>query len=148
MSFGISEMPLSPRNRKKPRLREDRNGNAQFSFCFIADSKMPDGGLAIRHFLVRFTRLVQVGTQASTPRGCDQATRVANSNPSALWQGVALILFRLADISKVNSAIGGDISAEVGVVRSLSLHRPSRSDVRGIDNAIGSHITEENAESH
>src|SRR5437763_6960721 len=24
ISFGISEMPLSPRNRKKPRLREDR----------------------------------------------------------------------------------------------------------------------------
>ena len=109
---------------------------------------MPDG-FAIRHFLVRFSlELVQIGTQASTPRGCDQATRVANSNPSALWQGVALILFRFADISKVNSAVGGDISTEVGVVRSLSLHRPSRSDVRVIDDAIGSHITEENAESH
>ena len=58
------------------------------------------------------------------------------------------MLLRFADISKVNSAIGGDISAEVGAVRSLSLHRPSRSDVRLIDDAIGSHITEENAESH
>ena len=94
-------------------------------------------------FCVPLTRLIQVGTQASKPRGCDQATCGANSNPSALWQGVALILFRFADIPKVNSAVGGDISAEVGIVRSLSFHRPSRSDVRVIDDAVDSHITEE-----
>ena len=46
-------MPLSPRNRKKPRLRENRNGNAQFSFCVIDDSKMPDGLVAVRHFFIR-----------------------------------------------------------------------------------------------
>ncbi len=43
-------MPLSPRNRKRPRLRENRNGNAQFSFCLMADSQMPDGFIAVRHF--------------------------------------------------------------------------------------------------
>ena len=147
MSFGISEMPLSPRNRKKPRLREDRNGNAQFSFCLFVDSKMPDGAFAIRHFLVRSLAWFKEGRRH--PRlACDQAARVASPNPSGLWQGVALILLRFADIPKVNSAIGGDISAEVGAVRSLPLHRPSRSDVRLIDDAIGSHITKENAESH
>jgi len=46
-------MPLSPRNRKKPRLREYRNGSAQFSFCLIADSKMLDGLIAVRHFFIR-----------------------------------------------------------------------------------------------
>ena len=35
-------MPISPWNRKRPRLREIRNGNAQFSFCLMPDSKMPN----------------------------------------------------------------------------------------------------------
>ncbi len=56
--------------------------------------------------------------------------------------------FDFADIPKVNSAVGGDISADVRVVRSLPFYRPNRSDIRVIDDAIGSYITKENAESH
>jgi hypothetical protein len=46
-------MPLRLWNRKKSELRENRNGSAQFSFCLIADSKMPDGLIAVRHFFIR-----------------------------------------------------------------------------------------------
>jgi hypothetical protein len=46
-------MPLRLWNRKKSELRKNRNGSAQFSFCLIADSKMPDGLIAVRHFFIR-----------------------------------------------------------------------------------------------